>query len=621
MKRVSAVRTSSKFVLGLVAVASATALVAASATADPGAPAFGPRASEVIVPGAAWSDQTGGIAQLHGDGFLKVGDTYYAFGEDKVAGGTFTAVACYSSTDLVSWHREQDALSRQASGDLGPNRVVERPKVLYNASTEQYVMYVHIDSTSYGDARVGVATSNTPCGPYRYLGSSRPLGQLSRDIGLYQDTDGSAYLLSEDRNNGLRIDKLSVDYLSVESAVAVLPDFEAPALVKVAGTYYLFGSHLTGWNTNDNEYATATNLAGPWSAWKPFAPVGTNTFDSQTSYILPVTGRLGTTYIYIGDRWYPSHLYDSAPIWLPISIGGGTATLQWQPAWSINIADGTWAPQTSDTTYEAEANANALSGGARLRDCSSCSGGMAVTGLGEGKPTYTYDDTDATVNYTGSWTHAANLSWTAADFDNTESYSTAAGDQASVTFTGTAVRWIGPTNTNGGIADVYVDATKVATVDTYAPNGKNYQQVLYSDTNLTAGQHTLDIVVTGEKNAASTADTVVVDAIDLHGVDEASVGTVQLSGITVDRPGTYTVKLTYINPDATDRYGYLSVNGAPAAKLSFPPTGGTNSSNVAAAQVPLDAGALGNTLTFTDPAGAAPDLDKIAIPDITGVPR
>jgi uncharacterized NAD-dependent epimerase/dehydratase family protein len=106
------------------------------------------------------------------------------------------------------------------------------------------------------------------------------------------------------------------------------------------------------------------------------------------------------------------------------------------------------------------------------------------------------------------------------------------------------VRWIGPTNTAGGIADVYLDATKVATVGTYSQAGKNYQQVLYSDTNLPSGQHTLDVVVTGQKNPASTADTVVVDAIDLHAADDAPVGTVQRRGITVDRPGTYTIKIT-----------------------------------------------------------------------------
>lgn len=57
---------------------------------------------------------------------------------------------------------------------------------------------MHIDSSSYGEAKVGVATGDSVCGTYEYLGSWQPLGHQSRDIGLFQDDDGSAYLLTED---------------------------------------------------------------------------------------------------------------------------------------------------------------------------------------------------------------------------------------------------------------------------------------------------------------------------------------------------------------------------------------------------------------------------------------
>ena len=98
----------------------------------------------------------------------------------------------------MSWTYVGALLSRTASGDLGPSRVVERPKVIYNSSTRKYVMYLHIDDSSYGEAKVGVATGDSVCGKYNYLGSWRPLGFQSRDIGLYQDDDGKAYLLTED---------------------------------------------------------------------------------------------------------------------------------------------------------------------------------------------------------------------------------------------------------------------------------------------------------------------------------------------------------------------------------------------------------------------------------------
>jgi hypothetical protein len=46
---------------------------------------------------------------------------------------------------------------------------VERPKILHNDATGKYVMWMHIDSSSYGEAKAGVATSDTVCGNYTYM--------------------------------------------------------------------------------------------------------------------------------------------------------------------------------------------------------------------------------------------------------------------------------------------------------------------------------------------------------------------------------------------------------------------------------------------------------------------
>jgi hypothetical protein len=129
---------------------------------------------------------------------LKVGDRWYWVGEDKTNGGPFQQINCYSSTNLVEWNYEGAVLSRTDSGDLGPNRVVERPKIIYNKKTNMYVMLMHIDSSNYGDAKIGWAISDTVCGKYTYLRSERPLGFQSRDSGAYVDGDGQGYLLSED---------------------------------------------------------------------------------------------------------------------------------------------------------------------------------------------------------------------------------------------------------------------------------------------------------------------------------------------------------------------------------------------------------------------------------------
>jgi hypothetical protein len=348
-------------VMVTVAVAAVTVAVTAVVSAMPAHAATGS-----FTPGGAWTDQNGNPLQLHGLGVIKVGGTWFAVGEDKTgesSGNTsFQDIPCYSSTDLAHWTFQSQALTRQGSGDLGPNRIVERPKVIFNNSTNQYVMYLHIDSGSYGEAKVGVATSSSVCGPYSYRGSFQPLGFQSRDIGLFQDTDGTGYLLSEDRVNGLRIDRLSSDYLSVTGAVTVFADFEAPALVKIGGTYYVFGSHLTGWSTNDNVYATSTSLSGGWSAFTTFAPVGTHTYNTQTANVIPVQGSSGTTYIYAGDRWTTGNLGTSPLVWLPLAIRAGTVTVGWFNQWTVDTGVGTWQATASNPGQGTHVLTNATSG-------------------------------------------------------------------------------------------------------------------------------------------------------------------------------------------------------------------------------------------------------------------
>lgn len=294
-----------------------------------------------IRPGTVFLDDRGLPAQLHGVGVKRIGDRYFAWGEDKSAGPTFTAIACYSSADLADWRFEADALVAESSGDLGRDRVVERPKVLLRPDG-RWVMFVHIDTGDYATARVGFAVADCPAGPYRYQRSKRPLGNQSRDIGVYQE-NGVGYLLSEDREHGLHIYRLRPDYLGVESLVATtLKDdgghgYESPALVRHQGLYYLFGSDLTGWSTNDNQVSTAPALDGPWSPWTDIAPPGSATFDSQISTVIRVPlADGGTGFVYAGDRWAPDDLAHSPAVWLPLTLGDGAARVYWQDDWLLD---------------------------------------------------------------------------------------------------------------------------------------------------------------------------------------------------------------------------------------------------------------------------------------------
>lgn len=311
------------------------------------APVKAKASGATIVPGATWKDQSGMQIQGHGGNIIKVNHKFYWFGENKTneyaSDAYFQSVRCYSSTDLVHWIFVSDALTRQVRGDLGPNRIVERPKVIFNRTTCRYVMYMHVDKPGYGTGKVGIAESSNISGPYTYLKSIRPLGLQSWDLNLFQDDDGSAYLLTHAGDDHLHIDRLSADYLNVVCSVAALhPNYEAPAMFKLNSRYYLFGSELTGWNCNDNKFATATNLSGPWSKWNLFAPAGSETYNSQSMFVLPIFGTHETTVLYMGDRWNPSDLGASTYAWFPLQVEGPKLQLLGYDSWDLDVAMGDW---------------------------------------------------------------------------------------------------------------------------------------------------------------------------------------------------------------------------------------------------------------------------------------
>jgi hypothetical protein len=304
-------------------------------------------AAAFLFPGELWPDDRGLHIQAHGGGILKLDSTYYWFGEDRTQGldRSRRFVSCYSSTDLVHWTFRNRVIQLADPENFGAGWVLERPKVFYNAKTRQFVMYMHIDGNtaegSYKLARVGVAVSDRVDGDYRYLRSFRPLGHESRDIGQFNDDDGAAYLIFEDRPFGFRIARLSDDYLSVEKEMSlVAAHMEGGAIVHYDGLYYMIGSALTGWSPNANKYATARSLEGPWSEFRDIAPPETKTYGSQSTMLLRVVGTKKTSVILMCDIWKPRTQWDSRYLWMPLEIGGGKLWLPEPKPWSIDLVTG-----------------------------------------------------------------------------------------------------------------------------------------------------------------------------------------------------------------------------------------------------------------------------------------
>lgn len=118
---------------------------------------------------------------------------------------------------------------------------------------------------------------------------------MSRDCGLFVDSDNKAYFISASNENyDLNLYELSQDYLSIGRLVSILfpgGHREAPALFKRNGYYFLLTSGATGWSPNQAMYATSTALGSGWSAMTKVSDA--NTFYSQSTYVLPVQAARG----------------------------------------------------------------------------------------------------------------------------------------------------------------------------------------------------------------------------------------------------------------------------------------------------------------------------------------
>ena len=388
---------------------------------------------------------------------------YYWYGEDR-SNGYYDSpgVSVYRSTDTLNWTNEGvamrsvtskadleseyfDALYDTVDDDGAPitatvdklfyylnvsqfeadgttpriQAIFERPKVLYNAQTQKWVMWWHADgSTSpggsnYARSLAAVATSDSPNGPFALQGAFRLYNETTyktacnqnsavpggaRDMTVFQDTDGSAYVVySSEENRSLYIAKLNSEYTNVEKTTTVDPTgiqfsvdgrypqifaddaagspqnhvdyaivkrcglLEAPALFVHDGRYYLVASGATGWRPNPQTYYTADSVLGTWirgvepgDAYENVAydtiPQGGDgllsvgdarktTFGSQSTNVLTLDAAKGQ-YVYMGDRWN-SGAADSTYVWLPMTIGeNGRLEMRNPIAESAKWADG-----------------------------------------------------------------------------------------------------------------------------------------------------------------------------------------------------------------------------------------------------------------------------------------
>lgn len=305
----------------------------------------------VIRPGEVWKATDGTPIQAHGGGILARNGVYYWYGEDKTHGWyNLSGVSCYASHDLVNWMRVGLVLPKASFPEqFQDTGVCERPKVLYNAKTHKYVMWMHLDAHSYAVSAAGIAVADKPEGPFTFKRFFRPRPDSTfRDMNLFQDKDGRAYVFySGEGNATMHVVRLNADYTGVDepmvegktwARIFVGAYREGPAPFRYGKRYYIITSGCTGWKPNPAQYAWADNIFGPWTVKDnpcDGEDAGT-TFQSQSTFVLPLPGGKPNEFVYLGDRWKPEDLADSRYVWLPFTIvKDGTFRLKWQEEWEL----------------------------------------------------------------------------------------------------------------------------------------------------------------------------------------------------------------------------------------------------------------------------------------------
>lgn len=322
---------------------------------------------------AHWLDTEGHRIEAHGAGVVQspLDKRWYWYGETEKRDARAQepkhlvnhsssqirhGVNCYSSDSLAGpWKKEGRVFSQSQihiPEEKGPF-IIERPKVLYNAKTDKFVMWFHVDLDTYKFRHVGVAIADNASGPFRFKHTIQPDGLPSLDMSVYLDTDGKAYFVRSVNNQYFAISGLADDFLNTTGIQSIGDGkvfgnwmVEGFALFRhpyPKGPLYMIASHCDYWNPNPLALfrSDGPNMSDPqWvnlgNPTKRF-----NSFNSQPNFVVSYTTPSNMSYpVYMGDNWLhagPRGLSDASYVWLPLRFDNqNEAILEDFGAWSLD---------------------------------------------------------------------------------------------------------------------------------------------------------------------------------------------------------------------------------------------------------------------------------------------
>ena len=271
---------------------------------------------------------------------------------------SFESVTCYTSTDLVSWTFESDAMTKAEALPNGRWTWVGRLGVAYVKETNQYAMFVQ-----HG-AQVLIAVADQPAGPFKWHQKISMLDRIGTsntgDQTVFTDEDtGKSYLVY---SYGKGRNKIYVSEIGIKDGKVDLLDCtkifegagrEGNCMFKYKGKYYMAASNLYGWDSSLAYYLVADDIRGPYEPRNDMLVMEGSGDDyahvTQTGFFVTIRGTRQETVVYCGDRWADfagnGLGYNQ---WAPLSFNGTKPYFNSLGSWNLDEKTGEWEVATDN---------------------------------------------------------------------------------------------------------------------------------------------------------------------------------------------------------------------------------------------------------------------------------
>ncbi len=296
-------------------------------------------------------------------------------GNDRAENGefNFNLIPTYRSLDLVNWDYQGNAFSERP-GWVGDAAGLWAPEVRY--FNGQYYLYYTAPETDVGGSAIGVATSDSPTGPWTDAGG--PVVAPRKDPngdGFFWTFDpevleaqGKRYLYFGSYYGGVFVRELSKDGLrtlpDTETRITIANRYEGTQIVEHSGYYYLLASAtdccrgpLTGYSVFAGR---SRSPLGPFvdkdGASLLAGRVGGTPVVSMNGNRWVGTGHNDTITDFSGQEWLVYHAVDRNDPYFEGAVGFTKRPvlldpLEWVDGWP-SVRAGRWA---SDERQEAPA--------------------------------------------------------------------------------------------------------------------------------------------------------------------------------------------------------------------------------------------------------------------------